>query len=56
MIKKETLKSNFKDYQELKVQEKLDIMSIGTVPKSVIVIVEDDLVDICKPGDDITIK
>ena len=48
--------TTYKDYQELKIQEKLDILSVGTVPKSVIVIVEDDLVGTCKSGDDITIK
>lgn len=45
-----------KDYQEIKVQEKLDIYSAGTIPKSIIVILENDLVDCCKPGDDVTIK
>lgn len=52
----ENLKYNLKDYQEIKVQEKLDIFSVGSVPRSVIVILEDDLVDSCKPGDDVTIK
>ena len=40
----------------IKVQEKLDILSVGTLPKSIIVILDDDLVDSCKPGDDVTIK
>ena len=51
-----SLKENLKDYQEIKVQEKLDVFSVGTVPRSVIIILEDDLVDSCKPGDDVTIK
>jgi len=53
---KESLKENLKDYQEIKVQEKLDVFSVGTIPRSVFVILEDDLVDSCKPGDDVTIK
>ncbi|KAJ3209946.1 DNA helicase mcm9 [Clydaea vesicula] len=40
-----------KDYQEVKVQE-----HVGTIPRSIIVILEDDLVDTCKAGDDITIS
>ena len=45
-----------KDYQVLKVQEKLDVFSLGVViPKSIMVVVDDDLVDTCKPGDDVTI-
>lgn len=44
-----------KDYQEIKVQEKLDLYSAGSLPRSIIAILEDDLVDACKPGDDVTI-
>ena len=52
----ENLKDMAKDYQVLKVQEKLDAFSLGVViPKYIMVIVDDDLVDICKPGDDVTI-
>ena len=43
------------DYQEIKVQEKLDLYSAGNLPRSIIAILEDDLVDACKPGDDVTI-
>lgn len=48
-------KSMVKDYQEIKVQEKLDLYSAGSLPRSAIAILEDDLVDACKPGDDVTI-
>lgn len=48
-------KEYLKDYQEIKLQEKLDIYSAGNVPKSIIAILENDLVDACKPGDDVTI-
>ncbi|KAF5300798.1 hypothetical protein FQR65_LT09101 [Abscondita terminalis] len=46
---------NCKDYQEIKIQEKVSNLS-STMPSSLWVTLEDDLVDICKPGDDITIS
>ncbi|KAJ3377765.1 DNA helicase mcm9 [Lobulomyces angularis] len=45
-----------KDYQEVKVQEHVGKLAVGTIPRSIIVILEDDLVDTCKAGDDITIS
>ncbi len=53
---KENFKSQVKDYQEIKIQEKLDRISKGSLPRSCLVILEDDLVDRVKPGDDVTIK
>ena len=44
-----------KDYQEIKVQEQVTKLEIGTIPRSITVILEDDLVDTCKPGDDVLI-
>ncbi|CAH2085422.1 unnamed protein product [Euphydryas editha] len=41
-----------KDYQEIKIQEQVNKLSIGTIPGSMWVVLEDDLVDSCKPGDD----
>ncbi|EGF76934.1 hypothetical protein BATDEDRAFT_27980 [Batrachochytrium dendrobatidis JAM81] len=42
-----------KDYQEIKVQEQVTKLAMGTIPRSIAVILEDDLVDECKAGDDI---
>jgi DNA helicase MCM9 len=44
-----------KDYQEIKVQEQVHQLSIGTIPRSITILLEDDLVDQAKPGDDIKI-
>ena len=45
-----------KDYQEIKVQEKLSNVGIGSIPRSIWVCLDDDLVDRCKPGDDVQVK
>ena len=44
-----------KDYQEIKIQEQVSNLSVGTIPRSMWVTLEDDLVDVCKPGDDIEV-
>ncbi len=44
-----------RDYQEIKLQEPVHKLAVGTVPTSLWVTLEDDLVDQCKPGDDITV-
>lgn len=44
-----------RDYQEIKVQEAVDRISVGTVPKTIIIILENDLVDSLKPGEDVLI-
>ncbi|XP_036438592.1 DNA helicase MCM9 [Colossoma macropomum] len=44
-----------KDYQEIKIQEQAQRLSVGSIPRSMLVILEDDLVDSCKSGDDITV-
>ncbi|KAK8752353.1 hypothetical protein OTU49_005037 [Cherax quadricarinatus] len=44
-----------KDYQEIKIQEQVQKLVVGTIPRSLWVTLEDDLVDACKPGDDVLI-
>ncbi|XP_048842281.1 DNA helicase MCM9 [Brienomyrus brachyistius] len=44
-----------RDYQEVKIQEQAQRLSVGSIPRSMLVILEDDLVDSCKSGDDITV-
>ena len=46
---------NCKDYQEIKVQEQVTRLAIGTIPRSITIILEDDLVDACKAGDDVKV-
>jgi DNA helicase MCM9 len=47
--------SKCKNYQEIKIQEQVQNLAIGTIPRSMMVALENDLVDICKPGDDVMI-
>ncbi|XP_055362212.1 DNA helicase MCM9 isoform X2 [Betta splendens] len=44
-----------KDYQEIKIQEQVQRLSVGSIPRSMVVALEDDLVDNCKSGDDVTV-
>ncbi|EEZ97925.1 DNA helicase MCM9 [Tribolium castaneum] len=44
-----------KDYQEVKMQETVNKLDIGCMPSSIWVTLEDDLVDSCKPGDNVTV-
>ncbi|XP_070543644.1 uncharacterized protein [Ptychodera flava] len=48
--------SSCRDYQEIKIQEQVQKLAVGTIPRSMWVVLEDDLVDCCKPGDDVTIS
>ncbi|XP_023231500.1 DNA helicase MCM9-like [Centruroides sculpturatus] len=45
-----------RDYQEIKVQEQIRNLVVGTMPKSMWVILENDLVDICQPGHDVQVS
>ncbi|KAG8444606.1 hypothetical protein GDO86_009679 [Hymenochirus boettgeri] len=44
-----------RDYQEIKIQEQVQRLSVGSIPRSMMVVLEDDLVDSCKSGDDVTV-
>ena len=44
-----------KDYQEIKVQEQVGNLNLGTIPRSIWVALEDDLINVCKPGDDVEV-
>ncbi|XP_053700062.1 DNA helicase MCM9 isoform X1 [Synchiropus splendidus] len=44
-----------KDYQEIKIQEQVQRLAMGSIPRSMVVVLEDDLVDTCKSGDDVTV-
>ncbi len=45
-----------KDHQELKVQEQAQKLEFGSIPRSIAVVLEDDLVDTTKAGDGVTIS
>ncbi|XP_042565872.1 DNA helicase MCM9 isoform X2 [Clupea harengus] len=47
--------SSCRDYQEIKIQEQVQKLSVGCIPRSMLVALEDDLVDSCKSGDDVTV-
>eukprot|EP00062_Callorhinchus_milii_P014333 gi/632963381/ref/XP_007897848.1/ PREDICTED: DNA helicase MCM9 [Callorhinchus milii] len=47
--------SRCKDYQEIKIQEQVQRLTVGSIPRSLLVVLEDDLVDTCKSGDDVTV-
>ncbi|KAL8521146.1 hypothetical protein ACS0TY_011625 [Phlomoides rotata] len=43
------------DYQEIKIQESTQVLGVGAIPRSVPVILKDDLVDMVKAGDDVIV-
>ena len=38
------------DYQEIKIQENVQMLGVGSVPRSIPVVLKDDLVDTVKAG------
>ncbi|CAH1787204.1 unnamed protein product [Owenia fusiformis] len=44
-----------RNYQEVKIQEQVQKLTMGTIPRSMWLALEDDLVDSCKPGDDVAV-
>lgn len=48
--------SEHADYQEMKVQESTSALSrVGSVPRSILIKLSDDLVDKCNPGDEVVV-
>lgn len=43
------------DYQDIKIQELTSVLEIGAVPRSILVILRNELVDQCRAGDDVII-
>ncbi|MED6108724.1 DNA helicase mcm9 [Stylosanthes scabra] len=43
------------DYQEIKIQESTQVLGVGAIPRSILVILQDDLVDVVKAGDDVIV-
>ncbi|XP_060167896.1 probable DNA helicase MCM9 [Lycium barbarum] len=43
------------DYQEIKIQESTQVLGVGAIPRSLPVILKDDLVDMVKAGDDVIV-
>lgn len=43
------------DYQEVKVQEQVQRLGVGSIPRAIVVILQHDLVGKCKAGDDVVI-
>ncbi|XP_044426553.1 probable DNA helicase MCM9 isoform X1 [Triticum aestivum] len=43
------------DYQEIKIQESVQLLDVGSIPRSMPVILMDDLVDLVKAGDDVIV-
>jgi DNA helicase MCM9 len=43
------------DYQEVRVQENVQKLEMGSIPRSITVVLLHDLVDTCKAGDDVVI-
>lgn len=38
------------DYQEIKIQESTQVLGVGAIPRSIPIILTDDLVDLVKAG------
>ncbi len=43
------------DYQEIRIQDRVEQLAVGSAPRSITVIIQADLVDRFNPGDDVTV-
>lgn len=44
-----------RDFQEIKLQEPFEEQVLGSMTSSIVVTLEDDLIEKCEPGDDVTV-
>lgn len=44
-----------REYQEIKLQEQIKSLGVGSVPRSLLVVLTDELADSVKPGDDVEV-
>ncbi|KYR01834.1 MCM family protein [Tieghemostelium lacteum] len=44
------------DYQEIKLQEQIHQLGAGSIPRSILILLQEDLVDQCQAGDDIVVS
>ena len=51
----EQIDERLTDFQEIRIQENVSKLSMGSMPRSISVILQDDLVDFAKAGDDVQI-
>lgn len=56
MISVDDIPSMCREYQEIKMQEKIQNLDVGSIPRSLIVVLTDDLADTVKPGDDVVVS
>lgn len=43
------------DYQEIKLQDQVQLLAVGCIPRNVLVVLENDIVDTIKAGDDVRV-
>ncbi len=43
------------EYQEIKITERAQDLDVGSIPRSIIIVLTDDLADKVKPGDDVVV-
>ncbi|XP_074284799.1 putative DNA helicase MCM9 [Silene latifolia] len=47
--------TKYHDYQDIKIQESAQLLGVGAIPRSIRVILQNDLVDMVKAGDDVIV-
>ncbi|KAL9231798.1 hypothetical protein vseg_006971 [Gypsophila vaccaria] len=47
--------TKYHDYQDIKIQESAQLLGVGAIPRSIRVILQNDLVDTVKAGDDVIV-